>query len=99
MAYFSNGTEGDMYEEQWCKRCVHQNDDYGCPIWMLHLVHVGEKRWQRTLNQLIPMKPKTINGIRHSFPGECRGFQRGGPHETPLRPGQVAALKEWRAGR
>lgn len=31
MGYFANGTEGDMYEEQYCDRCVHQNAEVGCP--------------------------------------------------------------------
>lgn len=40
MAYFSNGTEGDLYYERWCERCIHQggcSDPY-CPIWELHLI-------------------------------------------------------------
>lgn len=38
MGYFSNGTEGMMYEEQYCSRCVHQDaDGAGCPVWNLHL--------------------------------------------------------------
>jgi hypothetical protein len=40
MAYFSNGTEGEMYHEQWCSRCLHDNPDAErlCPIWGLHLM-------------------------------------------------------------
>ena len=37
MAYFSNGTEGHLYKERYCNFCIHQNAEYGCPIWMLHL--------------------------------------------------------------
>jgi len=37
MAYFSNGTEGMDYVDQWCSNCIHdKNDD--CPIWNAHLM-------------------------------------------------------------
>ena len=45
MGYVSNGTEGMMFEEQFCMRCVHMGmgtidergyiEDY-CPVWSLH---------------------------------------------------------------
>lgn len=35
MGYFANGTEGDMYEEQHCSKCVHVD---GCPVWDMHLL-------------------------------------------------------------
>lgn len=38
MGYFPNGTEGIMYQEDWCDRCVHdRNQD--CPVWAAHLLH------------------------------------------------------------
>jgi hypothetical protein len=44
MGYFSNGTEGAMFEEAWCSRCVHSDIsgdreigvDPPCPVWMAH---------------------------------------------------------------
>ena len=100
MGHFSNGTEGEIYQERYCFRCVHWNDDYGCPVWFLHELHVGEKGWQATLDKLIPMIPKTSNGIVTRFSGECRTFQPADqPTEPPLRPGQIAALEEWRQRR
>lgn len=37
MGYFSNGTEGEYYQERYCSRCVHdKNQD--CPIWTAHLM-------------------------------------------------------------
>lgn len=36
MAYFSNGTEGMIYEERYCDRCLHQE---GCPVWDAHLLY------------------------------------------------------------
>jgi len=36
MGYFSNGTEGDMYEAEWCNNCVHYDQ---CAVWLLHMLH------------------------------------------------------------
>ena len=58
MGYFSNGTEGDLYFEQWCSRCVHDNqdEDIFCPIWNLHLAHNYEdcNKADSYLHVLIP---------------------------------------------
>ncbi len=39
MGYFSNGSEGEGYHEQYCSRCIHDNFEKGiyCPVWNLHL--------------------------------------------------------------
>lgn len=50
MAYFANGTEGAMFEEAWCARCVHSDlvgdrepgDHPPCPVWMAHLLYAYE---------------------------------------------------------
>lgn len=34
MAYFSNGEEGDIYEDRYCRNCVH---DESCAVILLHL--------------------------------------------------------------
>ena len=41
MGYFPNGTSGESYYEEWCSRCIHDDEDRGvyCPIWNLHLLH------------------------------------------------------------
>lgn len=40
MGYFSNGTEGMQFEEDWCSRCVHQDVDGDvCPVWDAHQLH------------------------------------------------------------
>jgi hypothetical protein len=81
MAYFSNGTEGHLYQERYCNRCVHDLKQ-GCPVWALHLAFNGEqhdKQGNRAgtvhdfLNTLIPM-----DGI-HA--GECRLFHEATPEE------------------
>ncbi len=57
MGYFSNGTEAEIYQEQYCRRCWHsRNETEGCPVWLLHLLHNygrGEKA-TAILSVLIP---------------------------------------------
>lgn len=38
MGYFSNGTEGMLYYETFCSRCVHDKGQ-SCPVWNAHLIH------------------------------------------------------------
>ena len=41
MGYFSNGTENEIYQEQWCSRCVHEGpqDGPGCPVMGIHFFY------------------------------------------------------------
>jgi hypothetical protein len=44
MGYFSNGTEGLMYQERYCYRCANWRDKddgrgEGCPIMDLHFLY------------------------------------------------------------
>lgn len=63
MGYFSNGTEGMLYEEQYCSKCLHQGppDGPGCYVWLAHQLYNGEilkadgtKNPDSILNLLIP---------------------------------------------
>jgi hypothetical protein len=38
MGYFSNGTEGMIYEEMFCYRCAHYQDGM-CPVLTVHAVY------------------------------------------------------------
>lgn len=94
MGHFSNGTDGEMYQEKYCFRCVHWSDEFGCPVWFVHELHVGEADWKPTLDKLIPME-----GL---FSGKCYTFRdraADGTGEPPLRPGQERGLEEWKAAR
>lgn len=42
MGYFSNGTEGDLYESRYCNRCVHEDDEKGCPVMLAHILYAYE---------------------------------------------------------
>ena len=58
MGYFSNGTEGDIYESEYCARCVHHDHEPGedepCPIWMMHVLYNGKDEFQEILDMFIP---------------------------------------------
>ncbi len=62
MGYFSNGTEGDIYESEYCRKCVHHDhvpgEDEPCPIWTLHVFYNGDENSeiQDMLNTFIPQK-------------------------------------------
>lgn len=72
MAYFSNGSEGDMYESKYCDKCVHQGDENsGCIIWLIHLCYAYElcnskEAGKKILDMLIPQ-----DGL---FAGKCSMF-------------------------
>jgi hypothetical protein len=36
MAYFPNGMSQEVYEFQWCSRCIHWKEDEFCPVMELH---------------------------------------------------------------
>lgn len=38
MGYFSNGTEGMLYEEEYCVKCIHF-DDGSCPVLSAHSLY------------------------------------------------------------
>ncbi|KKL14395.1 hypothetical protein LCGC14_2516090 [marine sediment metagenome] len=72
MGYFSNGTEGMDYQEQWCKRCANDvNQD--CAVWMAHLIANYEEcnKPESILHLLIPM-----DGVANK---QCRMFREANP--------------------
>ena len=76
MGYFSNGTEGDLYEARWCARCVHRDDKPACAVWELHLFRNYDEYddAESALHVLIPR-----DGIENQ---QCRMFRPlgGQPH-------------------
>ena len=58
MGYFSNGTEGDIYEQEYCSKCVHDQ----CSVMLLHLawnyddVNDRKKPKPRALDLFIPIE-------------------------------------------
>jgi hypothetical protein len=61
MAYFSNSTEGMIYQDQHCSKCVnwrdnpaHQGGGEGCPVWDLHILYNYDRDSFPFLEFLIP---------------------------------------------
>lgn len=54
MGYFSNSTEGSLYQAKWCVRCVHEDYDNGCTVMQLHFFFQDEM--QDALSHFIPKK-------------------------------------------
>lgn len=61
MGYFSNGTEGEMYEEEFCSRCVHYGEaGESCAILQVHAIwnydqnRKDKKEIRDLLDDLIP---------------------------------------------
>ena len=56
MGYFSNGTEGELYQRQWCDRCIHR-DDYEagtfCEVWSAHIFYQKAVSAQRSHEQAV----------------------------------------------
>ena len=54
MGYFSNATEGDIYADKYCSRCVHGDR---CSVWLMHLVanYAEANNTGSMLHVLIPM--------------------------------------------
>lgn len=72
MGYFSNGTEGEMYEAAYCRRCRHYGpvDGPGCTVWLLHLLHnYGQEGAVKEM--LTALIPRTADGIGNQ---QCRMF-------------------------
>lgn len=70
MGYFSNGSEGECYYEEYCARCIHDDPENGkhCPIWSLHLLYNYEEcnKKDSYLHVLIP-REGSINGTCSMF--------------------------------
>jgi hypothetical protein len=86
MAYFANGTEGELYRERFCERCTNWRDlddgrGPGCPIMDVHFMYAyelcneSEHPGKIMLDMLIPMVDHTFSdGLTYPVPGECSMF-------------------------
>ena len=60
MAYFANGTDGEIYESTFCEKCVHYGE---CPVWEAQydyaydLCNKKESPGKKILDMLIPIRP------------------------------------------
>ena len=78
MGYFSNGIEGDMYEEEYCHHCIHYHEEYSCPVLEAHAIWNYDEcnKPDSILHKIIPkiiVKGVDKNGVPYEVPtnGEC----------------------------
>ncbi len=86
MGYFSNGCEGLDYQEKYCFRYRHWNDETGCPVWFLHLDKNYEwcnKPERRLLDMFIPTNDKNGNE-------QCTMFAEAPADGSPLFPQEAS---------
>ncbi len=67
MGYFSNGSSGDWYEAKYCARCVHNDEENGCPVMLAHVLYAYEEcnsnsNAKHMLDLLIPVRKDGFNG-------------------------------------
>jgi hypothetical protein len=63
VGYFSNGSEADTYQAQWCDFCVHMAPTTTCPIWDLHLLYNYDQQKRDTTRRALEMFiPRAENG-------------------------------------
>lgn len=75
MGYFPNGTSGDIYEAQYCARCIHRDEEKGCPVMTAHMLYAysGGEEAKHILNMLIPEHKTECRNE------QCRLFHEGVP--------------------
>lgn len=75
MGYFSNGTEGEQYESDFCQRCVHRgnDEDGGCIVWLAHILYSYEEcnSTSNAKHMLDLLIPRTKDGLGNE---QCRMF-------------------------
>lgn len=78
MGYFSNGTEGMKYQEEYCNNCIHLSNEGGCPILDIHFCYNYEqndkdkKDIRYILEMLIPMRTVASgNSLKLEVNGQC----------------------------
>lgn len=69
MGYFSNGSEGECYREEYCDQCIHDINN-SCPVWNAHLAR-NYKDCNDDASILHMLIPRTEGGLAN---GQCRMF-------------------------
>ncbi len=75
MGYFSNGTEGRMYEAEVCDKCIHYpHEDVGCPVMELHMLYNYEQHDNKDIaNCLDTLIPRSKDGLSNE---QCLMFHQ-----------------------
>jgi hypothetical protein len=69
VGYFSNGTEGEVYEAQYCAKCLHRDGPDGnssCSVMLAHLLHNYDEcnKPESILHLLIPRAKDGVGNER-----------------------------------
>jgi len=61
MGYFPNGTSGQIFEEEFCDHCLH--NEGACPVWTAHMIYNYDEcnNPNSILHMLIPKDCSTCN--------------------------------------
>ncbi len=88
MGYFSNGTEGDMYNGQYCQNCVNwrvnETETEGCPVIDLHMYYnydqCGKTDKAKTIKSFLDFFiPRSKDGLSNA---KCEMFLARTLNET-----------------
>ena len=65
MGYFPNGTSGEIYESEYCSKCVHRNGPdgkSGCAVWFAHMMRNYDEcnKKDSILHMLIPKNDEKL---------------------------------------
>lgn len=79
MAYFPNGTSGDMYTEDWCEQCLNYREDepdnLGCPVLDLHFAYNYKQCGKGKISKLYrSILEHFIPTGKDGFPEKCKMF-------------------------
>jgi hypothetical protein len=90
MGYFPNGTAGMDYEDHYCSRCIHDDDEHGCAVMLAHNLYNYDEcnKPESILHLLIP---RSKNGLGNE---QCLMFLL-----APDKPPKCAAddkYREWK---
>lgn len=63
MGYFSNGSQAEIYQEEFCFKCVHWSNKNGCPCWDIHFLFNYEEcnNKDSILHKMIPRDKTGLN--------------------------------------
>lgn len=86
MAYFPNGSSGDICMERYCERCLNWADrkdgrGFGCPIWDAHHSGNYEQCKNKGVKEILEILWPTNKDL---FPGECSMFRPNGECEGQM---------------
>lgn len=73
MAYFPNGTAGEIWEDDHCNNCLHQfgpDNGSGCAVWLAHLLHNYDE-CNKENSILDIFIPRSKDGLGN---GDCQMF-------------------------